>query len=54
MAYAWEHDVVFAMTGLTYKEYMNKKRWAEAWECAAKFGQKNVLVEIVIKGEVIL
>ena len=54
MAYAWERDILFFVTGLTYKEWINEKQWAQAWECAATIGKENLLAEIVIRGDLIL
>ena len=42
------------MTGLSYKEWINEKPWAQAWECVATIGKENLLAEIVIKGDLIL
>ena len=54
MAYAWAQDILFVMIGLTYKEWINEKRWAQAWECATTIGKENLLAEIVIRGDLIL
>ena len=42
------------MTGLTYKEYLSKKQWKHAWDNSVTCGKENVLVEVVVRGDLLL
>lgn len=54
MTYIWEREVLYLMTGLSYMEYISMERWKRAWDDAVALGKENVLVEVVVRGDLSL
>lgn len=53
-AYAWEREVFFLYTGLTFKEYISKSRFKSVWAKAVQIRSENLFTEIVGRGEVVV